>query len=139
MAYTIQIKRVYEPASRADGERFLVERLWPRGMKKEALQIDGWLREVAPSPALRKWFAHDPAKWPEFKRRYRRELESHPEVCRQLLDAARRGPLTLLYSARDTKHNSAALLKDYLEKQEAANTLTERTKARVARRRARRI
>ncbi|MDE3135989.1 MAG: DUF488 domain-containing protein [Acidobacteriota bacterium] len=112
----IRIKRVYETASPSDGSRFLVERLWPRGMKKEALRMDGWLRDVAPSPELRKWYGHDPAKWSEFQRRYRRELDSHSEACRQLVDIARRGPLTLLYSASDTERNSALVLKDFLQR-----------------------
>ena len=125
----IRIKRVYEAASPSDGARFLVERLWPRGMKKEALRMDGWLRDVAPSPALRQWFGHDPAKWPEFQRRYRRELEACPEAIRPLLDAAIRGPLTLLYSAHDTEHNSAMLLKAYLEKQATASRAPRRPRA----------
>jgi uncharacterized protein YeaO (DUF488 family) len=112
----IRIKRVYETASPSDGARFLVERLWPRGMKKEALRMDGWLRDIAPSPELRQWYGHDPAKWPEFQRRYRRELASYRDACRQLLDIAGRGPLTLLYSARDAERNSALVLKDFLEK-----------------------
>lgn len=111
----IQIKRVYEAGSPADGARYLVERLWPRGMKKDALRMDGWMRDVAPSTALRQWFGHDPAKWPQFQRRYRRELDAHREVCAPLLDAARRGPLTLLYSAHDTRHNAAVVLKAWLE------------------------
>lgn len=111
----IRIKRVYEEASSRDGARFLVERLWPRGMKKESLPMDGWLKDVSPSPALRSWFAHDPAKWAEFVRRYRRELDAAGDACRPLLDAARRGPLTLLYSARDSERNSALVLKTYLE------------------------
>ena len=78
----IRVKRAYEAPARADGARFLVERLWPRGMKKEALQLDGWLREVAPSTELRQWFSHDPEKWPEFQRRYRQELDGHREACR---------------------------------------------------------
>jgi uncharacterized protein YeaO (DUF488 family) len=113
----IRIKRVYEPASPEDGARWLVERLWPRGMKKEDLAMDGWLVEIAPSTALRQWFAHDPAKWAEFQRRYRRELAANRQNCSPLLDAARRGPLTLLYSARDSDRNSAVVLKAYLEKQ----------------------
>jgi len=129
----IRIKRVYEDASPSDGARFLVERLWPRGMKKEALRMDGWLRDVAPSPALRQWYGHDPAKWPEFQRRYRRELEASPEAIRPLLDAASRGPLTLLYSAHDTEHNSAMLLKAYLEKQPAAGRAPRRPRASLRR------
>lgn len=115
----IRIKRVYEPASPSDGARFLVERLWPRGVKKDALAAQAWLRDVAPSTELRKWFAHDPAKWPEFQRRYRSELKARPEVCRPLTDAARVGNLTLLYSARDGEHNSAVVLKAFLEENPA--------------------
>ncbi len=112
----IQVKRVYEPASPRDGKRFLVERLWPRGMKKENLRMDGWLKDVAPSDALRRWFAHDPAKWAEFQRRYRAELRAHSDALEPLADAARRGSVTLLYSAHDVEHNNAIVLKDYLEK-----------------------
>ncbi len=113
----IQIKRVYQPASPRDGKRFLVERLWPRGIKKENLDMDGWLKDIAPSPELRQWFAHDPAKWKEFQQRYRAELRSHCNDLAPLLSAARRGTVTLLYSARDEEHNSAVLLKNYLERQ----------------------
>jgi uncharacterized protein YeaO (DUF488 family) len=112
----IRVKRAYEAPARGDGARFLVERLWPRGMKKEALQLDGWLREVAPSTELRQWFSHDPEKWPEFQRRYRQELAGHREACRPLIAAAGRGPVTLLYSAHDTRHNAAVALKAYLER-----------------------
>jgi uncharacterized protein YeaO (DUF488 family) len=111
----IQVKRVYDPVDRKDGSRFLVERLWPRGMKKEALHMDGWSKDVSPSDALRRWFGHDPAKWDEFCRRYCVELDGRPEAWQPLLDAARRGTTTLLYSARDTKHNNAVALKVYLE------------------------
>ncbi len=111
----IQIKRVYEPPAAADGKRFLVERLWPRGMKKDDLALNGWLKEVAPSDGLRRWFAHDPAKWPEFQRRYQAELDAKPEVWQPLLRAARRGRVTLLYSARDTEHNNALTLKAHLD------------------------
>lgn len=117
----IRIKRVYEPSSPSDGARFLVERLWPRGVKKNALSIDGWLRDVAPSTELRKWFAHDPAKWPEFQRRYRSELASHEEACLPLRDAASRGDVTLLYSAHDEQHNGALVLKAYLEEHSTAS------------------
>jgi uncharacterized protein YeaO (DUF488 family) len=130
----IQIKRVYEPVSMDDGARFLVERLWPRGMKKEALPLDGWLRDAAPSTALRRWFAHDPAKWPEFQRRYRRELAACRESCRVLLEAARRGPLTLLYSARDNKRNSAAVLRKYLEERKGLPIRPATTSAGAGRR-----
>ncbi len=110
----IRVKRVYEPVEPDDGARFLVERLWARGVKKEALQLDGWLKDVAPSSDLRKRFCHDPAKWQEFQRSYTAELDEKPEAWRPLLEAARRGKITLLYSARDTEHNNALVLKDYL-------------------------
>jgi uncharacterized protein YeaO (DUF488 family) len=111
----LKTKRVYEGANRTDGVRFLVERLWPRGIKKENLKMKAWLKDVAPSPELRKWFAHDPEKWAEFKKRYRAELKSNPEAWKPILDAAKQGDVTLLYSARDTEHNSALLLKKFLE------------------------
>jgi uncharacterized protein YeaO (DUF488 family) len=111
----IQTKRVYEPPESRDGKRFLVERLWPRGIKKEALQIDGWLKEVAPSDDLRCWYGHDPGKWEEFKYRYFAELDSKPEAWQPILEATREGNVTLLYSARDTKHNSAVALEGYLK------------------------
>ena len=113
----IQIKRVYEAAAKTDGERFLVERLWPRGMKKETLQMTSWLKEVAPSEILRRWFNHDPAKWKEFQRRYRVELDGKPEAWQPLLDAAERDGVTLLFSAHDLEHNNAVALKAYLDKQ----------------------
>jgi uncharacterized protein YeaO (DUF488 family) len=119
MAGTIRLKRVYDAPAGSDGVRFLVERLWPRGMKKEALRLDGWLRDVAPSTRLRQWFGHDPARWDEFQRRYRRELDANPAVTAPLLEAARRGAVTLLYSARDTEHNAAVALKAYLEERGA--------------------
>jgi uncharacterized protein YeaO (DUF488 family) len=111
----IQIKRVYDPSAKEDGVRFLVERLWPRGMKKEALQMDAWCKDLAPSSELRRWFSHDPAKWKEFQRRYRAELADNPAACQPLFDAAKQGNMTLLYSAHDTEHNSARVLKSYLE------------------------
>ena len=111
----IQIKRVYDPLAKEDGARFLVERLWPRGMKKDALQMDAWCKNLAPSGDLRRWFNHDPAKWKEFQRRYRAELGDNPAACQPLLDAVKQGNITLLYSAHDTKHNSALALKSYLE------------------------
>lgn len=111
----IRVKRVYEPPAKADGTRLLVERLWPRGMKKESLRLDGWLREVSPSPALRKWYAHQPERWPEFQRRYRLELDANPAAWQPIHDLARNGPVTLLFSARDAERNSAALLVQYLE------------------------
>ena len=112
----IQTKRVYDPVSKEDGTRFLVERLWPRGIKKEALHMANWCKEAAPSADLRRWFGHDPAKWQEFKKRYRSELAKNPSAWQPLLDAARSGNLTLLYSARDGEHNSAGVLKLYVER-----------------------
>jgi len=113
----IQIKRVYERAARDDGQRFLVERLWPRGLKKTSAKLDDWLREVAPSTELRKWFSHDPAKWPEFQRRYRAELDQHPAAWQPILDAERNGDVTLLFSSHDAEHNNVVALKAYLEAQ----------------------
>jgi uncharacterized protein YeaO (DUF488 family) len=112
----IRIKRVYEEPSAEDGARFLVERLWPRGIKKASLQMNAWLKDVAPSTDLRRWFAHDAAKWPEFERRYRAELEAHPDGWKPLLEEGRAGRVTLLYSSHDTQHNSAVVLCDYLNK-----------------------
>ncbi len=113
----IQIKRVYEPAAAGDGARFLVERLWPRGVKKTDLRLQAWLKEVGPSTELRQWFSHDPEKWPEFQRRYRRELESRPQYWQPIVEAARRGPVTLLYSSHDQEHNNARALLRFLQKQ----------------------
>jgi uncharacterized protein YeaO (DUF488 family) len=112
----IQLKRVYEAERAADGVRFLVDRLWPRGIKKADLKIDGWLKDAAPGTELRKWFSHDPAKWDEFRRRYTAELTSHPEAWRAIVDAARRGRVTLLYSSHDIDHNNAVALKQFLER-----------------------
>ncbi len=111
----IQLKRAYDPASPQDGKRFLVERLWPRGIKKTALPLDEWLKEVAPSTELRQWFGHDPAKWREFQRRYFAELEKRPEAWGQLNQLAQRGRVTLIYSSRDQEHNNAVALKSFLE------------------------
>ena len=110
----IRLKRTTEAAAEGDGARLLVDRLWPRGVRKESLQLAGWLKEVAPSTELRKWFGHDPAKWDEFRRRYFAELDAKPAVLEPLLAAARKGPVTLLYSARDREHNQAVALRDYL-------------------------
>ena len=106
---------MYERAQASDGTRFLVDRLWPRGIKKEELKMETWLKDVAPSPELRKWFAHDPARWQEFQKRYRAELRANPEAWKPILEAAKKGDVTLLYGARDTEHNSAILLKAFLE------------------------
>ena len=110
----IKLKRAYDSASSDDGIRFLVERLWPRGVKKTALGLDAWLKDVAPSTRLRQWFSHDPAKWAEFQRRYRRELDAKREALEPILKAARRGRVTLVYSSHDAEHNNAVALKAYL-------------------------
>lgn len=117
----IYIKRAYEPAQPEDGRRYLVDRLWPRGIKREALRLDGWLPETAPSDALRRWFAHDPAKWDEFQTRYFAELDAKPQAWQPLMEAAQQGDVTLVYAARDSLHNNAVALKQYLE-----NALAER-------------
>jgi uncharacterized protein YeaO (DUF488 family) len=111
----LKIKRVYENASAGDGVRFLVDRLWPRGLKKEDLKMKAWLKEVSPSPDLRKWYSHDVAKWEEFQQRYRAELKSNPKAWQLILEVARQGNVTLLYSAKDTEHNSALVLKEFLK------------------------
>lgn len=123
----IRIKRAYEPRARGDGRRILVERLWPRGMTKESLEAYAWMKDVAPSTELRKWFAHRVARWPEFRRRYVEELNAKPDTWAPLLDALRRGTVTLLYSAHDPEHNSAVVLRDYL-----ARRASRRPKARRA-------
>ena len=108
------LKRVYDKAAAEDGVRFLVERLWPRGIKKADLRLDAWLKDVAPSAALRRWFSHDPKKWTEFQKRYFSELDSHPEACAPIRTSARHGRVTLVYSSHDTEHNNAVALKEYL-------------------------
>src|SRR5262249_19697977 len=107
---------------------FLVDHLWPRGVKKEALRLESWVRAVAPSDRLRQWFGHDPAKWKEFQRRYFAELDQEPEAWQPLLQAARAGDITLVYSARDTDHNIAVALKAYLEKKPRAKPRAPRRK-----------
>lgn len=112
----IYLKRAYEEASPEDGHRVLVDRLWPRGIKKTELALDGWLKEIAPSDKLRRWFAHDASKWDEFRRRYFIELDSRPQVWREIGDVVRnRRRVTLVYSAHDTEHNNAVALKEYLK------------------------
>lgn len=112
----IRLKRAYEEPSPSDGERILVERLWPRGLTRARAAVDLWLKDVAPSPDLRKWFSHDPAKWKQFERRYWAELKGRKEAVELLRDKAKRGTITLIYSARDEEHNAAVALKDFLEK-----------------------
>ncbi|WEN15472.1 DUF488 domain-containing protein [Rhodanobacter sp. AS-Z3] len=112
---SIAIKRVYEPAAPADGYRVLIDRLWPRGLKKEAVPLDLWAKELAPSTALRQWFGHDPALWDGFRHRYASELDQLAEYWQPLAQRAARHPLTLLYGARDEEHNNAVAMKAYLE------------------------
>ena len=112
----IQIKRVREAASMNDGKRFLVERLWPRGVKKATLKFDGWIKEAAPSTELRKWFNHESAKWPEFRRRYIAELRGQRAAWQPILAAARRGLVTLIYAAHDVDRNGAVALKAFLDR-----------------------
>ncbi len=118
----IRLKRVYEDEAPDDGVRYLVERLWPRGVKKDSLHIDLWLKDAAPSTGLRKWFSHDPAKWPEFRRQYFAELDRAPEAWEPIREAARKGTVTLLYSSRDTEHNNAVALKEYVDHKLGART-----------------
>jgi uncharacterized protein YeaO (DUF488 family) len=113
----IHIKRAYEPAAPGDGKRFLVDRVWPRGVTKDALHIDAWLKEVAPSTELRKWFGHDAARWSEFQQRYRRELRGDAQGLAPILEAAQTGDVTLVYGARDTEHNQAVVLKQFVEEE----------------------
>jgi uncharacterized protein YeaO (DUF488 family) len=112
----IRIKRVYEPAAKEDGWRVLVDRLWPRGMKKEAVKIDLWMKDVAPSDALRKSFCHEVKKWPDFQRKYRAELKKKKELTAELKKMAKKhGTLTLLFGARDVEHNQAVVLAESLK------------------------
>lgn len=115
MANKIQLKRVYDERSEHDGTRFLVERLWPRGVTKSALADAAWLRDVAPSTELRKWFHHDPERWQEFRKRYFVELKQHTDALSPILKAVRHGPVTLLYSSHDGEHNNAVALEAFLK------------------------
>jgi uncharacterized protein YeaO (DUF488 family) len=111
----IRLRRAYDPPSESDGYRVLVDRVWPRGVARDALRLDDWLKEVAPSTELRKWFGHDPDKWPAFKDRYFLELDQRSEVIERLLVKCRGGALTLVFGAKDTRYNNAVALKEYLE------------------------
>jgi uncharacterized protein YeaO (DUF488 family) len=110
----ITLARVYDDGKAGDRPRFLVERLWPRGVRRVDLPVDDWLEDVAPSNELRRWFGHDPEKWDEFRRRYFAELDGHPDAWRPLGDAIAAGDITLLYSSRDAEHNNAVALREYL-------------------------
>lgn len=113
-AMSLQLKRVYEKPAKTDGTRILVDRLWPRGLTKQRAAVDLWLKEIAPSTELRKWFGHDPEKWKEFRSRYRAELKSHPDEVRLITSKAREETVTLLYGARDQEHNEAIVLQQFL-------------------------
>lgn len=121
----IRLKRAYDAANDDDGVRILVERLWPRGAKKELLHLDAWLKDVAPSTELRKWFSHDPAKWSTFQRRYFAELDANPEALEPIREASSHGRVTLIFSSHDAEHNNAVALKAYIE---AHNLYTQRDK-----------
>jgi len=113
----IQLKRIYNPAELGDGKRILVDRLWPRGLKRQGAKIDEWMREIAPSDGLRKWFSHDPTKWNEFRLRYIEELRDKNKkgLLEKLVQECSRGKVTFLYAAKDEQHNNAAVLKEFIE------------------------
>ena len=113
-AGNIKLKRAYERRTAGDGTRILIDRLWPRGVKRADAAIDQWAKDIAPSTGLRKWFGHDPARWQEFRRRYAAEVRQHPEQLDQLRALARQGPITLVFSAHDELHNDAVALRDFL-------------------------
>lgn len=137
----LRLRRVYEPPARSDGRRILVDRLWPRGLSKKTAAIDEWMKEIAPSTELRQWFAHDPAKWAEFQRRYKQELRAHADLVRDIAKRASHGTVTLVYGARDETHNDAVVLAAVARRRmararSAARTHTHhRSGARRARRR----
>ena len=124
----IRVKRVYEPSEKNDGVRFLVDHLWPRGLKKESLHVERWIKLVSPSNKLRSWFGHEPVKWKEFRRRYFAELDEQPDTWEALLEAAREKDITLVFSARDIEHNNAVALKSYLEMKLAGKARSKRAK-----------
>lgn len=125
MASKLRIKRIYERPAPDDGSRILIDRVWPRGVSKKSAALTTWLKDIAPSTSLRKWFGHDPQRWTEFRRRYRAELKANVPAVRYLRGCLKEGRVTLLYAARDLEHNHALVLADYLRR---------RTKPRTARR-----
>lgn len=116
MKHELKLKRVYEKPDKADGIRILVDRLWPRGLTKQKATLELWLKEIAPSTELRKWFGHDPKKWRSFRARYQSELKRHPDELKLIKDKASEGTVTLLYGARDQEHNEAIVLKQLLDR-----------------------
>lgn len=112
----IKLKRIYDPPSEDDGKRILVDRLWPRGINKDKARIDEWLKDIAPSDELRKWYSHETSKWEEFKRRYKKELEEKEELLERLRNKAKKETITLLFAARDVEHNNAVVLREIIEK-----------------------
>ncbi len=114
MAYDIAVKRVYEPAAKTDGQRVLIDRVWPRGITKDKAALTLWLKDIAPSTELRKWFGHEPERWEEFRRRYREELADKQEPLRELASLLEHGRVTLLYGAHEERYNNAVALADYL-------------------------
>jgi uncharacterized protein YeaO (DUF488 family) len=125
----LKLKRIYEPPQRSDGYRILVDRVWPRGVSKERAAIGLWLKEIGPSTALRKWFGHEPARWPEFQKRYGQELRDRPELTEQIKQLEKEhGLVTLLFSARDQNRNQAVVLRDYLAKRNAPSGQGSRAK-----------
>jgi uncharacterized protein YeaO (DUF488 family) len=114
LARDIRLKRAYDPPSPLDGTRILIDRLWPRGVKKSDAAIDRWIKGIAPSTTLRKWFGHDPTRWQEFRRRYAAEIHDNADPLAELRAAARKGPITLVFGARDELHNDAIVLRDIL-------------------------
>jgi uncharacterized protein YeaO (DUF488 family) len=135
----IRIKRTYEPPARGDGRRILVERLWPRGMKKSAVHADAWMKDVAPSATLRTWYGHRPQRWREFRTRYQRELRANRAAWSPILALAAHRNVTLLYAAHDQLHNGALVLRDYLERKRMRKprlpSTTKRNRNRTPRRR----
>ncbi|TPI38690.1 DUF488 domain-containing protein [Mesorhizobium sp. B3-1-9] len=117
MAFDIAVKRVYEPPAKADGQRVLVDRIWPRGVSKKDAELTLWLKDIAPSDALRKWFGHEPERWAEFQKRYRAELDANGDAVAELRALLGRGKVTLLYGAHDEAHNNAVALAGYFEAQ----------------------
>ncbi len=112
----MRLKRAYDPPEEGDGLRVLVDRLWPRGLRKSSASVDLWMKEIAPSDELRHWFGHEDERWPEFRKRYWKELEGKKELVEKLARAASEGPVTLLFAAHDAEHNNAVALKEYLER-----------------------